>query len=81
MAVVGPTPSSTVAPAVVTGKKIPASAKDPNEMICKSEPVLGTLFPKKTCATRGELEARRQLDQETTRETTNLRPYRDPSGD
>ncbi len=71
--------TTTVSPAVVTAKK-PASTLDPNEVICHSEPVLGTLFPKKVCATRQELSDRRRSDQQDTRQTTNLRPYDIGSG-
>jgi hypothetical protein len=67
--------STTVTPAVVNGKKAP----DPNQVICRSEPVLGTLFPKKTCATRAELADRAAQDQKATREATSIRPYRDPN--
>jgi hypothetical protein len=51
----------------VTGKKQAEADKDPNEVICHSEPVMGSLFPAKVCASRRELSERRQHDQEVAR--------------
>jgi hypothetical protein len=51
----------------VTGKKQAEADKDPNEVLCHSEPVLGSLFPAKICATRRELAERRRNDQEVAR--------------
>jgi hypothetical protein len=51
----------------VTGKKQAEADKDPNEVLCHSEPVLGSLFPAKVCATRRELSERRRNDQEVAR--------------
>ena len=66
---------STVTPAVVAGKK---PAADPNQVVCRTEAVIGTLFPKKTCATRKELAERAVEDQQATRQATAIRPYTDP---
>lgn len=67
-------PSSTVSPVTVASKR--ASSKgDGSEMVCRTEPVLGTLFPKRICARRDEVAARTRLDQKEVREMTNLRPY------
>jgi invasion protein IalB len=65
---------STVSPATVTGKK--AAAVNPNEVVCRREPVLGSLFPKEVCATRQQLTERTRIDQQQTREAGNLRPYK-----
>jgi hypothetical protein len=76
-----PTPTSagrTVSPAVVTGKK--SRAVDPQEVVCRTEPVMGTLFPRKICATRQQLNERTRVDQQQTREATNLRPYKITDG-
>lgn len=51
----------------VTGKKSTATDFSSKELVCHSEPVLGSLFPNKVCATRGELALRRQNDQEVAR--------------
>jgi hypothetical protein len=41
------------------------SAKDPNERICKKEPVLGSrLTTRRVCGTRAEWEEKRRLDRE-----------------
>jgi hypothetical protein len=70
-------PSSTVSPVTVNGRK--ASAKpDGSEVVCHSEPVLGTLFPKRICARRDEFAERARQDQKEVREMTNLRPYKIP---
>ena len=55
----------------VTGKKPTAVDFGAKEVICHSEPVMGSLFPKKVCATRGELALRRQNDQEVARRFAN----------
>jgi hypothetical protein len=67
-----------VSPVTVTGKKA-AAADRGSELVCRTEPVLGTLFPKKICARRDELAQRTREDQKETREATNLRPWKDPS--
>jgi hypothetical protein len=69
---------NTVSPATVTGKK--ASTVDPKQVVCRREAVLGTLFPKEVCATRQEMTERTRLDQQQTREATNLRPYKITDG-
>jgi hypothetical protein len=60
----GPAGSSAVSPVTVTSKKQQAADLNPNETICHSEAVIGSLFPKKVCATRRELADRRQQDQQ-----------------
>jgi hypothetical protein len=61
-----PAGSSAVSPLTVTGKKPHAVDLDPNQTICHSESVVGSLFPKKICATRRELAERRQQGQDQT---------------
>lgn len=55
----------------VTGKKSTAVDLGAKEVVCHSEPVLGSMFPKKVCATKGELALRRQNDQEVARKFTS----------
>ena len=68
----------TVSPLVVTPQVKPqASAQvQRNTVVCHTEPVLGSMFPKKICATQGEIAERRANDQEQLREWTALRPYK-----
>src|ERR1700759_5312335 len=70
------TTGSTVSPATVTGKKKDDLTAKNAEVVCRTEPVLGTLFPKKICARRDEMAERTRVDQKETREATNLRPYK-----
>lgn len=70
-------PPASVSPVIVPGRKSPEPVKLQNEMVCQSEPVLGTLFPKRICATRQEATERQRWDQKETREATNLRPWKD----
>jgi hypothetical protein len=55
----------------VTGKKPTATDFSSKEVVCHSEAVIGSLFPKKVCATKGELALRRQNDQEVARRFEN----------
>jgi hypothetical protein len=71
-----PAAGHAVSPVVVTGKK-PDAADRGSELVCRSETVLGTLFPKRICMRRDELAQRTREDQKETREATNLRPWRD----
>jgi hypothetical protein len=50
-------------PAVAaTGATTPVKVKRSDDVICHSEEVLGTRFPKKVCYTRAEQEDRAQQD-------------------
>ena len=60
----------------VTGKRIPDSQKDPNEVLCHEEIPIGTRFPVKLCATRRQFAERRMLDQEQLYEWTTGRPLK-----
>jgi hypothetical protein len=73
-----PAAPATVSPAVVNGAAKPSEA-DMDKVVCHNERVLGTLFPKKTCASRRELADRADRDQQATRDMTAMRPYKDPS--
>ena len=72
-----PVPAKT-APAAETGHAVSGvtvTAKTPkseeaaqNTVVCHSEPVLGSLFPKKVCATVRETADRKKNDQEVARD-------------
>jgi hypothetical protein len=67
------TPTAPPPPAVVAtpaGAQV-AAANDPtkarrDELLCKTEKVMGTLIPKKVCYTREQEEARTQEDRQNT---------------
>ena len=75
-----PAPGSAVSPVVVNGVK-PAkpAATNPDELVCRTEPVLGTLFPKKICARREDFAERQRIDQAEVRKAQALRPWKDPA--
>jgi hypothetical protein len=54
------TAAATVAPATVTAPAAKAERTEKPRLICKSEVVTGSLFPKKTCYTSDDLAQRRQ---------------------
>jgi len=60
----------------VTGKRIPESQRDPNEVLCHDETPIGSRFPKKVCATRQQYAERRQMDQEQLYEWTLGKPLK-----
>jgi hypothetical protein len=59
-----PPRSSAVSPLTVTGKKAAAVDLSQSEVICHSEAVIGSLFPKKVCASRREINERRLQDRQ-----------------
>ncbi|HEX3365500.1 hypothetical protein [Phenylobacterium sp.] len=63
-----PAASASVSPLTVTGRKQQSGDLDPNQVLCHSEPKLGSLFPTKVCATRRETDERRRNDQEQARD-------------
>ncbi|THD65049.1 hypothetical protein [Phenylobacterium sp.] len=71
----------TVSPLVIapdtTDKPAPSLKK--YVLVCRDEAVLGTLFPKKVCATQAQFAERQREDQKEVREWQALRPYKDPS--
>jgi hypothetical protein len=59
-------PATSVAPVTVNGAKSKSANLDPGRLICHNETVLGTLFPKKVCATQREMAERRDNDRQVT---------------
>lgn len=60
---------NTVSPVVISGESAEAkrAAQDPNRVVCRNEPVLGSRMPVKKCATLGQMamqkfEAQQELD-------------------
>ena len=72
-----PAGGTAVSPVTVTGVKPAKAAPKPDELVCRTEVVLGTLFPKKICARRDELADRQRTDQAELRRNTALRPWKD----
>jgi hypothetical protein len=52
----------------VTGKKAAEVDLSQAEVVCHSEAVIGSLFPKKVCASRRELTERRREDQQVVKD-------------
>lgn len=59
-----PSASSPTAPAAAAA---PASSKK-SDMVCKTEEVTGSRFPKKVCYSKAEAEERQRLEQEQLRQ-------------
>ena len=56
-----PATAGTVSPATaVAGKK----QNDPNTVVCKSEPIIGSRMPTKRCRTQGQMDAQRLEDRQ-----------------
>ncbi|MBS0363762.1 MAG: hypothetical protein JSR98_20510 [Proteobacteria bacterium] len=72
---VAPKEGKTVAPLTVTGTPQAKAVVANNTMVCHNEPVLGSLFPKKVCATKSEIADRKAVDQAEIRKWQALRPY------
>jgi hypothetical protein len=64
-AAAAPPGSSAVSPVTVNGKKAAAADLSQSEVICHSEAVIGSLFPKKVCASRREITERKREDRQT----------------
>jgi predicted secreted protein len=62
------TPDAAPAAAAPAQAAAPAAPKAKEEMICKSEAVTGSRFPKKVCYSKSEYEAKQRLDQEQLRQ-------------
>jgi len=69
-------PGSDVSGVTVTGKRIPESQKDPKEILCHNEAVLGSRFPVKVCAQRQQFAERQREDQEQLREWVAVKPLK-----
>ena len=69
-----PAPATTPATAAqqTTTAVAPAKADGAGEMVCKSETVTGSRFPKKVCRRKADVEQQRQEDQERIRETQRM---------
>jgi hypothetical protein len=67
----------TVSPLVVTPRQQRELQDEiaKRQLICHTEPVIGSLFPKKICATKEELADRTATDQAEVRKAQALRPY------
>ena len=65
----------SVSPVTVTPK--PGESVDiaKRELVCQDQPVLGTLFPKRVCITREEMNDQRRQSQDYVRQSQALRPY------
>jgi hypothetical protein len=59
-----PAGSSAVSPLTVTGKKAAAVDLSQSEVVCHSEAVIGSLFPRKVCASRREMTERKREDRQ-----------------
>ncbi|HEY3948340.1 hypothetical protein [Phenylobacterium sp.] len=64
----------TVSPLVVTPQAKPTVKVEQNTYVCHREKVLGSMFPKKVCATKAQISERRAEDQEQVREWVRVRP-------
>jgi hypothetical protein len=69
-----PPPAHGVSGVTVTAKPKAKGDVDQKEVVCHSEAVLGSMFPKKVCASRGDIAERRNVDQAEVRRWTALRP-------
>jgi hypothetical protein len=72
-AAAAPSAGKSVSPVTITGKKDPNLAA--HEVVCRKEPVLGSLFPQEICATRQARAERTREDEADLRKWTSLRPY------
>jgi 3-oxoacyl-ACP reductase-like protein len=63
--------ATTVSPATVTGAAAPDKTADKPKLICKSEPVIGSLISKKTCYTSDQMAQRRQDERQNLEKMQN----------
>jgi hypothetical protein len=70
------TPSSLTAapPAPVSAAQAKQADKDGAKLVCKSEAVTGSLFPKKTCYRADEMAQRRQEERANLERSQNEIP-------
>lgn len=64
----------TVSPLTVAPLPKPKVEVARDTVVCRTEPTLGSLFPKKVCMTKGQMDERRRVDQENVREWTRPPP-------
>jgi hypothetical protein len=67
------TTPAAVSPVIVKGQK--PSVTEDNQVVCHSEKVIGSLFPRQICATKAQLADRRFQDRQDLERGTALRPY------
>jgi hypothetical protein len=60
-------PTKSVSSVTVNGQGSHAAAEAGGTVICHDEVRLGSLFPKRVCARRDELQERTRVDQQQTR--------------
>src|ERR1700744_1876772 len=72
-AVVAPN-GKTVSPLVVTPEAKPTTEVKQNTMVCHNETVVGSMVPKKVCATNAQLKERRGADQAGSRPRVRSKP-------
>ena len=60
-------PGNAVSPVVISREAAEAkrAAQDPNTLVCKTEPVLGSRMPVKKCATVGQMAMRKFEDRQS----------------
>ena len=51
---------------------------DPNEMVCRKEPVLGSRMKQRICMTQADWDARQQQDRQDLDKSQTQRPYQSP---
>lgn len=70
------TPSNLTAapPAPASAAQVKQADKDGSKMVCKTEAVTGSLFPKKTCMRADEMAMRRQEERMNLEKTQNEIP-------
>ena len=72
---IAPKDGKTISPLIVTPTPQAKAVVANSTMVCHSEPVLGSMFPKKICATKSEIADRKAVDQAEVRKWQALRPY------
>ncbi|MBW8812983.1 MAG: hypothetical protein JF588_06115 [Caulobacterales bacterium] len=53
-------PAAAASPAAAAAPAKAEKTSDPNKLVCKKEPVLGSRMPTRTCMTQAEWDARKQ---------------------
>src|ERR1700744_1326182 len=72
-AVVAPN-GKTVSPLVVTPEAKPTTEGKQNTTVCHNETVVGSMFPKKVCATNAQPQEPRDVDQAESRQCVRSKP-------
>jgi hypothetical protein len=66
-------PASAAGQAATPAKK--TAAKDPNEMVCKREMVLGSRMKERICMTQAQWDTRRSDDRDNVEKAQSIRPF------